>query len=184
MTDISKSRISGDRIDYLDGADLYYEIIEGALMNAEDEVVIATANLKDVRVRFKNRFVSIVKIFNELVQKGVIIRLLHASDPSKAYFKSLRKTVLEKQSTYERLQCPRVHLKTVIIDRKLMYIGSANLTGAGLGFKSEEKRNFEIGLKVTESGLISEVYRYFDLIWNGELCIECGRRDICPKPIK
>ncbi len=184
MTDISNSLNSGDMIEYLDGADLYYEIIENALMNAEDEVVIATANLKDIRVKYKSRFVSIVKIFNELVQRGVIIRLLHASDPSRAYFKSLKKTVLEKQSSFERLQCPRVHFKTVIIDRKLMYLGSANLTGAGLGFKAEEKRNFEIGLKITGEKLIGEVYKYFDLIWNGELCIECGRRDVCPEPIK
>ena len=30
-------------------------------------------------------------------------------------------------------QCPRVHLKTIIVDGEQLYLGSANLTGAGLG---------------------------------------------------
>ena len=177
-------KISDAGIEYLDGADLYYEMIEKALMSAEEEVVIATANLKDMRVKSKGRFVSIVKVFNDIVLKGVVIRLLHAGDPSKAYIRSLKKTVLEKQKTFERIQCPRVHFKTIIADRRLMYLGSANLTGAGLGIKAEEKRNFEIGLKVANKELINEVYRYFDLIWGGEFCVECGRRDVCPEPIK
>ena len=29
-------------------------------------------------------------------------------------------------------RCPRVHLKTVVVDGSWMYLGSANLTGAGL----------------------------------------------------
>ena len=33
----------------------------------------------------------------------------------------------------------------LIFDCKEMYIGSANLTGAGIGMKTDNKRNFEAG---------------------------------------
>lgn len=43
----------------------------------------------------------------------------------------------------ERMLCPRVHFKCIIVDGVKAYFGSANLTGAGMGAKSEKKRNFE-----------------------------------------
>ncbi|MCR5125274.1 MAG: hypothetical protein K6B43_08800 [Treponema sp.] len=46
----------------------------------------------------------------------------------------------------ERVLCPRVHFKIIIFDLKTAYVGSANLTGAGLGMKGENTRNFEAGV--------------------------------------
>ncbi len=43
-------------------------------------------------------------------------------------------------------RCPRLHAKAVIIDCRAMYLGSANLTGAGLGAKADKRRNFEMGI--------------------------------------
>ncbi len=45
----------------------------------------------------------------------------------------------------ERLLSPRVHFKAVVVDGTFAYSGSANLTGAGMGAKSENRRNFEVG---------------------------------------
>ena len=42
-------------------------------------------------------------------------------------------------------QCARLHLKAVIVDGALLYLGSANWTGAGLGAKGDRNRNFELG---------------------------------------
>ena len=36
----------------------------------------------------------------------------------------------------ERMLCPRVHFKCIIVDGVKAYFGSANLTGAGMGAKS------------------------------------------------
>ncbi len=153
-------------------------------MNAEKEVWISTANLKDMRVRYNKKMVPIVKVFSELVFRGVKIRLLHASRPSKNYQRSLKGSTLEKQKNFERIQCPRVHMKTVIVDNSWVYIGSANFTGAGLGRKSEQNRNFETGLQIFDPVIIKNVSSFFDFIWRGEMCLDCGRRDCCPKPIR
>ena len=50
--------------------------------------------------------------------------------------------------------CPRVHFKMLIFDFESAYIGSANLTGAGIGMKSSNRRNFEAGILTDEAHLI------------------------------
>ena len=42
----------------------------------------------------------------------------------------------------ERVLCPRVHFKLIIIDSSVAYVDSANLTGAGMGMKSPRKSYF------------------------------------------
>ena len=79
----------------------------------------------------------------------------------------------------ERILCPRVHLKTVIIDGKFAYSGSANLTGAGMGAKSEHKRNFEAGFITDDRKLVGKMMQQFDNIWRGDHCSRCGRKKYC-----
>ena len=84
---------------------------------------------------------------------------------------------------FELRLCPRVHFKAVIIDGTMLYLGSANWTGAGLGAKGEGRRNFEIGLSSRDDLLLDEVQAYFDRIWRGAECSACKLRDFCPKPL-
>lgn len=170
--------------EYLENTDLYDTIIQKHLINARLTVDIATANIKDTRIQRKKRSVSITRLFEDLISKGVSIRILHAGKPSKPFQKHIQKTVLRTHPRFLMRQCPRLHFKSILIDGKYLYLGSANLTGAGLGMKSEINRNFEIGFLHTSTELISEVSKFFNLIWDGEFCQECGRRSICPKPIK
>ncbi|MFC1555069.1 phospholipase D-like domain-containing protein [candidate division KSB1 bacterium] len=179
-----KNSIDPLNISYLENSDLYTDVIANGLLNAQAEVYISTANLKDMRVKFNGKYVSITKVFSDLACRGISIRLLHSSVPSKAFIRSLKKTVLSKHDNFQKLICPRVHFKAIIVDRKWMYLGSANMTGAGLGSKLEEKRNFEIGLKITDDTLIKKAVEFFTFIWEGQFCLDCGRKDICPNPIK
>jgi phosphatidylserine/phosphatidylglycerophosphate/cardiolipin synthase-like enzyme len=80
-------------------------------------------------------------------------------------------------------QCPRVHLKVVLVDAELVYLGSANWTGAGLGAKGEGRRNFELGLVSRDELLIDETQAMIDHIWRGAACGACKLRDVCPKPL-
>ena len=83
----------------------------------------------------------------------------------------------------EMVVCPRVHFKTVIVDGTWAYTGSANFTGAGMGVKSQHRRNFEIGMIVEDAASVNELMDYFDRIWIGQHCPKCGHRKICPQPI-
>ena len=83
----------------------------------------------------------------------------------------------------ERQLCPRVHFKHIIIDGTFAYTGSANLTGAGLGIKSLNKRNFESGIVTTNNEIIESIMNQFDEVWMGKFCESCDRKEFCPDPI-
>lgn len=83
----------------------------------------------------------------------------------------------------ERMLCPRVHFKCAIVDGRKAYFGSANLTGAGMGAKSERKRNFENGILTDDPALVDPLVEQFDSVWRGEFCRACVRREHCPDPV-
>ena len=84
----------------------------------------------------------------------------------------------------ERRLCPRVHMKIIVMDSELAYIGSANLTGAGMGMKSSANHNFEAGILTDEPGFIDSAMSHFDSIWEGTHCKQCGRKNFCLDRIK
>ena len=71
----------------------------------------------------------------------------------------------------------------MIFDFKEAYIGSANLTGAGIGMKGQRTRNFEAGILTSGTDLIDAAAEHFDSVWRGSRCKDCGRRQFCPDPI-
>ena len=83
----------------------------------------------------------------------------------------------------ERVLCPRVHFKCIIVDGVKAYFGSANLTGAGMGAKSVRKRNFENGVLTDDPALVNPLVEQFDSVWRGAFCRECGRREHCADPV-
>ena len=83
----------------------------------------------------------------------------------------------------ERVLCPRVHFKMMIFDHSMAYIGSANLTGAGIGMKSARTRNFEAGIITDDPELVEAAMNQFDSLWAGFKCKDCGRKSFCGDPI-
>jgi hypothetical protein len=88
-----------------------------------------------------------------------------------------------EQGRFEMRLCPRVHLKAVVVDGAFLYLGSANWTGAGLGAKGTERRNFELGVVTDDALLLDDVQEVFDRIWRGAECEGCKLRDVCPAPL-
>jgi phosphatidylserine/phosphatidylglycerophosphate/cardiolipin synthase-like enzyme len=170
----------------------HYEAVIEAVIAATTSVWIATANLKellveDPRARPGRRrggkrrdYRSILTVLAEKVDAGLELRLLHAAAPSRPFRAQLR-LVPELAGTM-RL-CPRVHLKTIVVDGRLLYLGSANWTGAGLGAKGAGRRNFELGVLTEDETLLDDVQALFDRIWRGAECRGCRLRDACPEPL-
>ena len=79
--------------------------------------------------------------------------------------------------------CPRVYLKMIAIDGRLLYLGSANLTGAGLGAKGEGRRNFEMGIVTDDTAMLDVAQARFDRIWRGGECSACKLMGECPNPL-
>jgi phosphatidylserine/phosphatidylglycerophosphate/cardiolipin synthase-like enzyme len=167
----------------LTGRELYSSVILDKLLHARESAWIATANVKAMFVEHEGDYRSIVDVFARLARKGVELRLLHAELPSRPF-----RAAFDRQASLVRggLQlkiCPRVHFKTVVIDGAWAYVGSANLTGAGLGAKSEDRRNFEVGFVTEDFDVIDRVTALFQAVWSGAECGPCKLRRICPDPI-
>lgn len=169
----------------------HYDEVLGAVMGANVSVWIATANLKDVHVeapigtvaRARRRYVSVTEHFESLVQRGVEIRILHGAPPSRPFRESLARRRELRRPGFELRHCPRVHLKMIAVDGAYLYIGSANFTGAGLGAKSDGRRNFELGYSTDDDVLLDSAQSRFDRIWSGAECGACRLRGECPRPI-
>jgi phosphatidylserine/phosphatidylglycerophosphate/cardiolipin synthase-like enzyme len=166
----------------IDGGHFQKIVIDG-LLKAQVSIDVMTADFKAMLVpdNLTRRARSIVQIFRQLANRGVEIRLLHAGVPSSAALRELKQE-LPSRLTIRR--CPRLHAKAVIIDANRMYLGSANLTGAGLGAKADGRRNFEIGIWTESTPLIDAALEQFDALWEGHRCRACKRHDICPVPLE
>ncbi|NUP13684.1 MAG: phospholipase [Polyangiaceae bacterium] len=170
------------------GKDHYDDVIR-ALRDARVSIWISTASLKDVhveasvgtRARARGRFASLMEELGDLAGRGVEVRILHAGPPSRPLRARLQAS--SKARTTELRRCIRVHMKMIAIDGRLLYLGSANFTGAGLGAKSEGKRNFEAGILTSDDVLLDRMQGEFDSIWSGAACKSCRLRGECPKPL-
>lgn len=151
--------------------------------SATSFVWIGTADIKDLHVKLQGTMKSFLSVLDEAARRKVAVRLLHAKEPGVNFKKSFDKYPLLWKSM-ERQLCPRVHFKHIIIDGRLAYMGSANLTGAGLGMKGANTRNFESGIVTSDPKLIESIMNQFDEVWMGKFCKECRRREFCPDPIK
>ena len=144
---------------------------------------IGTADIKDLYVEAGKEKKPFLALLAQLIRKGVEVRLIHAKEPGPAFREDFDKYPV-LYDRMERVLCPRVHFKMLVFDFKEVYIGSANLTGAGIGMKGEDKRNFEAGMRTDDSTIVEQAMNQFDDVWIGKFCKKCKRRDFCHDPIK
>ena len=184
----------------------HYEEVLGRVQSVKHSLWIGTADIKDLYVevgkeknlsgkreqrelvlsaeRKKGRgnltpFLAVIAL---LIRRGVEVRLIHAKEPGPNFREDFdRYPVLYDR--LERVLCPRVHFKMLVFDCEEVYIGSANLTGAGIGMKSSDKRNFEAGILTDDPQIVEQAMKQFDDVWIGKHCKTCKRKDYCPDPI-
>ncbi|MDB5295875.1 MAG: phospholipase Active site motif domain protein [Phycisphaerales bacterium] len=161
----------------------FERVVLAGILRAKVSLDIMTADFKAMLVpeRGRSRARSIVEVMRALAARGVEVRLLHAGTPSAPALQELKRS-LPEHMTIRR--CPRLHSKAVVIDCQRMYLGSANLTGAGLGAKGDTRRNFEMGVWTEAPAMIDAVLDEFNALWEGRQCDGCGRKDHCPVPLE
>ncbi len=165
-------------LEYITDQRIYERVIGGAIPKAGKYVWIATADIKDLYVEKKGKRVPFLEILSDLVKKKVEIRLLHAKEPGPNFRRDFDRYPNLIRGI-ERILCPRVHFKAVVVDGTFAYSGSANLTGAGMGAKSKDRRNFEAGVVTTDAALIEAIMEQFDSVWSGKHCKGCKRKEFC-----
>ena len=166
---------------YISNTDHYSEVLS-RVKSVKHTLWIGTADIKDLYVEIGKEKKPFLALIAQLIKRGVEVRLIHAKEPGPAFREDFDKyPVLFDQ--LERVLCPRVHFKMLVFDCQTVYIGSANLTGAGIGMKSDGKRNFEAGILTDNPEIVERAMNQFDDVWIGKHCKSCKRRDYCGDPI-
>ena len=204
---------------FLPNRDIYTSVVCGIVPQARERLWIATADIKDMYVppthamramearRAGRDMVPFLEVLAGMVKRGIEVRLIHAKEPGPNWREDFDRYPGLWEGM-ERMLCPRVHFKCIVVDGVKAYFGSANLTGAGMGAKSERKRNFENGVLTDDPALVAPLVEQFDSVWRNapvpqasgsltsaarsfakqsrkrvrDFCRDCGRRDFCGDP--
>ena len=165
---------------------IHEAVFKELIPSARHFLWVATADLKDLHLARPGRkkFDTFLALFDDLISDGVEIRLIHAKEPGPRFRADFdRFPNLIGSDRFERILCPRNHMKCVIVDGQRAFLGSANLTGAGMGAKSVRRRNFECGIVTDTPETVKGLMELFDNLFMGEHCLKCDRRNVCPDPI-
>ena len=151
--------------EFITGNDHYDKVI-ARVASVKKSLWIGTADIKDLHVKDGTKTKPFLGVLADLLKRGIEIRLIHAKEPGPAFREDFdRYPILA--TALERMLCPRVHFKMMIFDLENAYIGSANLTGAGIGMKSSNRRNFEAGILTDDPALVNAAAKQFDSVWRG-----------------
>ena len=161
---------------------MHYTNVLSHVKDVRSTLWIGTADIKDLYVEVGKQKLPFLGLLARLINKGVDVRLIHAKEPGPAFREDFDKYPI-LFNRLERVLCPRVHFKMIVFDCKEVYIGSANLTGAGIGMKSENTRNFETGILTDDPQIVNQAMNQFDSVWNGSMCKKCRRKQYCADPI-
>ena len=160
----------------------HYTEVLSRVQSVKHTLWIGTADIKDLYVEMGKEKKPFLALIAQLIRRGVEVRLIHAKEPGPNFREDFDKYPV-LFSRLERVLCPRVHFKMFVFDCKEVYVGSANLTGAGVGMKAETTRNFEAGILTDDPQIVEQAMNQFDEVWMGKHCKSCRRREYCGDPI-
>ena len=163
---------------FITDREIYERVVLEAIPYAKKFLWIGTSDIKDMYVKRGSGMIPFLEILSNLIERNVSVRLVHAKEPGPNFRKDFDKYE-SLISGLERILCPRIHFKCVVVDGEFAYTGSANLTGAGMGAKSDTRRNFESGIITDDALLVSQIMNQFDSLWMGSFCEKCNRKEYC-----
>ena len=166
---------------YISNTSHYKEVL-ARVQTVKHMLWIGTADIKDLYMEVGNEKKPFLALIALLIRRGVEVRLIHAKEPGPNFREDFDKYPV-LYDRLERVLCPRVHFKMLVFDSKEVYVGSANLTGAGIGMKADTTRNFEAGILTDEPEIVEQAMNQFDDVWIGRHYKNCKRKDFCSDPI-
>lgn len=150
-------------ITYISNSNHYNEVLS-RVMQVKHSLWIGTADIKDLYIEENRKAIPFLGVLAKLIKKGVAVRLIHAREPGPVFREEFDKFPILYDGL-ERVLCPRVHFKIMVFDGNEAFIGSANLTGAGIGMKAEGTRNFEAGILTDDPEIVEQAMNQFDEVW-------------------
>ena len=129
----------------------HYKEVLARIPNVKHNLWIGTADIKDLYVEDGKQKKPFLAVLASLIRRGVEVRLIHAKEPGPNFREDFDKYPV-LYDRLERVLCPRVHFKLIVFDCKEVYVGSANLTGAGINKFQADNKEF-IAWYTTQKGV-------------------------------
>ena len=150
-----------ERITLLTDGSLFHHLSKG-IESAQTEIWLSTFIFKSSANK-RNRATKIIQLLKKKAKQGVQVKLLleqsqyhqELSDENHRLAKRLRRHNI--QVFFDSMH-NTMHNKTIVIDKKYVYIGSHNMTDSAL------RHNHETSLMITSAHLAKELISYFKLI--------------------
>lgn len=165
----------------------HYEEVVERICSAKSSIRIMTANFKRFRLEHTEEQAMFygTPFIERLMEKavhGVSVQVI-CSMPSLSFSKEWMEYFqqMNNPELFEYKFCERNHAKVFIVDDKLAYVGSANVTRAGLRQDTSTQQNFEAGILTEDPELVSSIRAFFSGIWNSKWCSECRIDNNCDK---
>ena len=157
----------------------HYEEVVERICSAKSSIRIMTANFKRFRLEHTEEQAMfygtpfIERLMEKAVQ-GVSVQII-CSKPSQSFTKEWMEYFqqMNNPKLFEYKFCERNHAKVFIVDDQLAYVGSANVTRAGLRQDATSQLNFEAGILTEDPELVLSIKAFFSEIWNSKWCSEC-----------
>lgn len=157
----------------------HYEEVVERICSAKSSIRIMTANFKRFRLEHTEEQAMfygtpfIERLMEKAVQ-GVSVQII-CSKPSQSFTKEWMEYFqqMNNPKLFEYKFCERNHAKVYIVDDHLAYVGSANVTRAGLKQDTTSQLNFEAGILTEDWELVSSIKAFFSEIWDSKWCSEC-----------
>ena len=164
--------------------DFFQEVIKRACA-AKSSIKIMTADFNRIRLKPKRKqgknYGDGTPFFDFLMEKankGVSVEIITA-EQSGFFQDDVERANCNTPNKFSVWLCARNHAKVVIIDDKIAYIGSANMTKAGLGQPYCTPGNFEVGILTKEPDIIASLIERFSDIKHYKFCDDCHRKKDC-----
>jgi len=165
---VSLRKLQMPVMDYIKDEE-HEEKLYNLFLKAKKSIYIATANFKNMYLHDR----QFIDILDEKSKQGVDIRVICAKPVS------VTGRFLEEHPSIMYQDCRRNHMKMYMFDEKMVYLGSANITQAASGNRSENTRNFEAGVLTNNENIVSQALKHFESVWEGDYCKKCKKED-CP----
>ena len=163
----------------------YNEVIK-RICAAKSSIKIMTADINLIRLKPTasqgNKYkdgTSFIDFLMEKTNKGVSVQIICAEKSNRFQEDVVRAYCGEAGKHFSVCFCARNHAKVVVIDDKIAYVGSANMTRAGIGQPYASPGNFEVGFIIEAPEIVRSLNELFSKILNHEFCEDCHRRKDC-----
>lgn len=164
----------------------FYDEVVKRIASAKSSISIMTADFNVFRLKPTSKqgkkYADGTPFLDFLIEKakqGIAVNIV-SSEKSSYFEDSVERAYCNiPGNCFSVWFCTRNHAKVVIIDDKWAYIGSANMTRAGIGQPHCSPGNFEAGILTEDSEIIASLNERFSDITCYKFCDDCHRRKGC-----